>query len=153
MTVFVCCKGFGMRAASTSNSYSLLETLYNEGKINKKQFSLVLGTQTQNQQTINDESDSLLIIGDINDNYYKNDIIYTNVLKPTYYGLWWIQLFGILALPNKNNPYIQYNATWIDTCQNENPCLALVDSGDRVCYVFFFAKIALKKKQNLLFFF
>eukprot|EP01083_Nonionella_stella_P050075 133324_1 len=108
--------GFAMKAASEDNTNTLIESLYNQGKIKSKLFSVSL-------KDTNEKSE--LIIGDPDPNKYKN-IVWGNIIQPTDTGMWFTQLTGILH-SNTNNLTRGYE--WLDTCIDTDPCLALIDTG------------------------
>ena len=70
--------GFAMKAASEDGSNTLIESLHSQNQIKSKLFSVSLK---------GDDSESVLIIGEPDNKYYKNDIIYGDVIQPTSTGL------------------------------------------------------------------
>eukprot|EP01083_Nonionella_stella_P219198 785434_1 len=111
--------GFAMKAASEDNTNTLIESLFSQNQIKSKLFSIVLK---------GNDGTSKLIIGEPDNQYYKNDIVWGDVIQPTQTGMWFTQLTGIITtddeLLDKN---IEYD--WMDTCVDSSPCLALIDSG------------------------
>jgi len=75
-----------------------------------------------------DDGKSKLIIGEPDPTYFKNDIVWGDVIQPSSTGMWFTQLTGILttqgATLDADEPYF-----WMDACQDTAPCLALIDTG------------------------
>ena len=69
--------GFAMKAASEDGSNTLIENLHNQKQIDSKLFSVALK---------GDDGKSKLIIGEPDTTYYKNDIVWGNVIQPTSTG-------------------------------------------------------------------
>jgi len=111
--------GFAMKAASEDGSNTIMENLYEQNQIESKLFSVALKGS--------DES-SKLIIGEPDDTYYKNDIVWGSVIQPTSTGMWFTQLTGIVNTPasvlSADGEY-----EWVDSCMDSAPCLALIDTG------------------------
>eukprot|EP00486_Rosalina_sp_Unknown_P002466 CAMPEP_0201566302 /NCGR_PEP_ID=MMETSP0190_2-20130828/6004_1 /ASSEMBLY_ACC=CAM_ASM_000263 /TAXON_ID=37353 /ORGANISM="Rosalina sp." /LENGTH=166 /DNA_ID=CAMNT_0047984843 /DNA_START=177 /DNA_END=674 /DNA_ORIENTATION=+ len=80
--------GFAMKAASEDGSSTLIESLHDQKQITSKLFSVALK---------GDNGKSKLIIGEPDETYYKNEIVWGDVIQPTSTGMWFTQLTGILT--------------------------------------------------------
>lgn len=70
--------GFAMKAASEDGSNTVIENLYNQNMIESKLFSVALK---------GDDGKSKLIIGDPDTQYYRNEIVWGDVIQPSSTGL------------------------------------------------------------------
>jgi len=117
--------GFAMRAASEDGSNTIIETLHQQNAVSTKLFSVVLS----------DEDDaSKLIIGEPDSAYFKNEIVWGNVIQPTVTGMWFTQLTGVITtdddtLNNDDDGGGGVAFEWMDECLDSMPCLALIDTG------------------------
>eukprot|EP01083_Nonionella_stella_P067571 178794_1 len=112
--------GFAMKAASEDGSNTLIESLHSQNRIQSKLFSMVLQDK---------DGKSKLIIGEPDDTYYKNDIVWGTVIQPKQTGMWFTQLTGILTTETEELSTTSSSYVWMDTCMDTAPCLALIDSG------------------------
>lgn len=111
--------GFAMKAASEDGSSTVLENLYSQGQISQNVFSVSLGST---------DDSSVLIIGEPDTTYYSGDLVYGDVVQPTSTGMWFTQITGVLYTSEGDN-FTSNSATWIDTCEDSDPCLVLIDTG------------------------
>ena len=76
-----------------------------------------------------EDAGSELIIGDPDPSKYNGDIVWGDVIQPTQTGMWFTQLTGVLYTDNSNLSADTSSYEWLNTCEDTDPCLALIDTG------------------------
>jgi len=116
--------GFAMQQAAADGSPTVVENLYNQGKIDQKVFSVSLKNSSAGEQ-------SVLIIGEPDTAYYTGNIVYSSVYDSDY-GMWFTSLDGFLSTASTATNLD--SSTYIDQCSSL-PCVALLDTGTSLLLV------------------
>ena len=106
--------GLAYPAAASDKSKTVVETLYNQGKIE----SVVYGFK------LADDSTSVMTLGNVDEGMFK-DIVYKRVIQYDLKGMWFVQLDGIGITSFTGTDKTQTEFHWLNYCYNDAPCFGL----------------------------
>jgi len=116
--------GLAYPMAASDKGKTVVETLYDQGKIT----NIVYGFKLE------DEEGSIMTLGELDESLYS-DIVYVDVIQYDLKGMWFVQLDGVgLTSYNASNT-TQTEFHWLHYCYADDPCFGLVDTGTSFLYM------------------